>query len=331
MQYKFHRSIVGGTFDHFHAGHQKLLRTAFTQSEKVIIGIATSALYQHKLFSGSIEDFKIREQSLIHFLEKNHVTSRAEIVPIHDFYGTSLTDKSLEAIFVTDSNRANVEKINEGRKNRGFTPIQIVVVSYAVGNDDVIIASERIRQGISDRDGNAFLPLFDKQNHFVLPEDARDAFRHPIGKVATDMQDVIDNYGRKTLFLAIGDVVATSLLQLGRQADVSVIDGKTRRQAFIPVGIFSSETERHAANNKAGTIERKAVKVVHTAIQAYLHTQRKQLITVAGEEDLLAIPAILLAPLRAIVLYGQFGKGIVVGEVTEETKKTAYDLLRKFQ
>lgn len=330
MHYPFHRSIVGGTFDHFHVGHQTLLKTAFAQSEKVIIGIATSQLYQHKLFAGSIEDFKIREQSLIHFLEENDLTSRAEIVPIHDFYGTSLTDKSLEAIFITESNRANVEKMNSEREKRGFTPLKIIAVSYARGNDDEIIASGRIRQGISDRKGNAFLQLFTQQETFVLPETQRDAFRHPIGKISRDIEDVIVSYGQKNMLIAIGDVVSTSLLQHGRQADVSIIDGKTRRQAFVPTASFSSETERSAAISKAGTIEQQAVKIVHAAIQQYLQTQRKQLITITGEEDLLAIPAILLSPLHTVVLYGQFGKGIVVGEVTEETKKIADELFKKF-
>jgi len=42
---------------------------------------------------------------------------------------------------------------------------------------------------------------------------------------------------------------------------------------------------------------------------------------VTGEEDLLALPAIVLAPLGSVVLYGQYDKGVVINEVTEELKK----------
>ena len=43
-------------------------------------------------------------------------------------------------------------------------------------------------------------------------------------------------------------------------------------------------------------------------------------LVVDGEEDLLALPSILFAPLNAYVLYGQPNEGIVVVSVTESLK-----------
>ena len=54
------------------------------------------------------------------------------------------------------------------------------------------------------------------------------------------------------------------------------------------------------------------------------------MIKVKGEEDLLALPAILLAPLHSIMLYGQMDMGIVMVEVTEEKKKEVMEILKKF-
>jgi uncharacterized protein (UPF0218 family) len=57
----------------------------------------------------------------------------------------------------------------------------------------------------------------------------------------------------------------------------------------------------------------------------------KQTIVVAGEEDLLALPAILLAPLGAIVLYGQWDRGAILVKVNEEKKKEVLGIVEKFR
>jgi len=49
-----------------------------------------------------------------------------------------------------------------------------------------------------------------------------------------------------------------------------------------------------------------------------------------GEEDLLTLPAILLAPLSSLVLYGQWDRGAVMVEVTEEMKNQVKKLLERF-
>jgi len=51
---------------------------------------------------------------------------------------------------------------------------------------------------------------------------------------------------------------------------------------------------------------------------------------IKGEEDLLTLPAILLAPLGAIVIYGQKDVGAVVVEVTEEIKQKISNIINQF-
>ncbi|MGH7204079.1 MAG: pantetheine-phosphate adenylyltransferase [Candidatus Levyibacteriota bacterium] len=331
MVYKFKRAIVGGTFDRFHVGHQKLLAQAFTDAEHVIVGIASNALFQHKVYANFIEDYREREATISQFLNNHHFSNQAEIVPINDFYGTSLTDKDIEAIFITESNRANVEKINEERNKRGFPPLSLVTVDYVVGEDGEVITSQRIRSGLIDRKGNNYLKVFQQQEVFILPQDERESLRIPIGKVFTDIQDVITFSHKKSMVIAVGDVVATSLARNNFQAAVNVIDGKTRRNEPVKEEMLSQSAKRWEASNKAGTITREAVNSLYAAIEAFSKTNEKQLLIISGEEDLLAIPAILLSPLHAVVLYGLFGKGIVTVEVSEQKKHDIYDLFRKFQ
>jgi pantetheine-phosphate adenylyltransferase len=332
MQYKFKRSIVGGTFDRFHLGHGKLLQSACEQSEYVIIGIATDELFKGKSYADIIEDFTTRKNSVSDFLSQQGLENRYEIVPIHDFYGTSLEDQNLDAIFITESNEENVMKMNKAREEKGFKPLEISIVPYVMGNDDEIISSERIRKGEIDRQGNSYIKLFASQETFVLPEDKREEFRAPIGPLETEMRNVIASLDSKTLLIAVGDIVAQTLSELGRTADISVIDGKTRREVLMQdLEVSFSEARRKTASNPAGTITQKAAISLHDAIADYETTHQRQLIVISGEEDLLAIPSILFSPLHAVVVYGQFDQGIVVVKASEQNKKRVYDLFRKFQ
>ncbi|OFZ40262.1 MAG: hypothetical protein A2070_06905 [Bdellovibrionales bacterium GWC1_52_8] len=52
---------------------------------------------------------------------------------------------------------------------------------------------------------------------------------------------------------------------------------------------------------------------------------------IEGEEDLLALPAILFAPLGALVIYGHWQLGVVGVEVTEKTKDRAKSILNRFK
>jgi len=52
-------------------------------------------------------------------------------------------------------------------------------------------------------------------------------------------------------------------------------------------------------------------------------------IFVRGEEDLAAVPAMLMAPEGSAVLYGQPDQGVVLVQITESKKEEIRDLLTK--
>ena len=135
MKYKYKKSILGGTFDRFHKGHKRLIDTAFENSERVTIGIATTALFKHKNFTQAIEDYQTRKHNVETYLKSQNFLDRAEIIPISDIYGNSLTDSGIDAIFATAENLKNIEEINLERVKVGFNPLSIVIVEYVCGND----------------------------------------------------------------------------------------------------------------------------------------------------------------------------------------------------
>ena len=326
MRLNYTLGIAGGTFDHFHSGHARLLDEAFNQSEKVIIGVSLPQVYTHKVLANSIESFAAREDSVKQYLTQKNYIQRSKIVPLKDMYGNTLQEKTAEAIFITTENVPNVQCINAKRTEIGFPPLQVVQVPYVTGEDGSVITSARIRAGEIDRNGHAYFSVFKNKIQLTLPALLREHMRQPIGNVVkniSELQNVLEN---SRIIITAGDIISHSLRDAGQNPDIAIIDFKSRRH------ILSHEQQNNEANisNPAGTIRIEAVEAYRKILRKFLQTGKKQTLIIDGEEDLLALPAILLAPLESVVLYGQYDLGIIVNKVTEELKQKVEVLLKKF-
>lgn len=127
MMYQYHHAVVAGTFDRIHKGHRKLLAAAFHGSQHVTVGVTTEELYANKVASGQIQDYKTREAELNRFLTEKNFITRASIIPIYDFYGNSLDDRSIDSIYVTENTLANAQKINDERKKKIWIPLLLLL------------------------------------------------------------------------------------------------------------------------------------------------------------------------------------------------------------
>ena len=161
------------------------------------------------------------------------------------------------------------------------------------------------------------------------------------------------------MVIAVGDIITMALERNGFIPDVKIIDFRSRRQqltdpaaALLPAsardlraveGPSARATRQFKYINNPGTINTETVYILQSAIKKYFQTGQKpsfvplsgtskgkQTIVIDGEEDLLALPAILLAPRESVVLYGQMGLGVIIIEVTEQKKEKIKKLLEKF-
>ena len=105
---KFRKVAVGGTFDELHKGHRRLLVKAFEVGEKVLIGLCTDEFVKKLGKPHATATYETRLQELQVFLEKSNLTSQAEITPLNDPYGKTLTDKCIEAIVVSNMKTCSV-------------------------------------------------------------------------------------------------------------------------------------------------------------------------------------------------------------------------------
>ena len=163
-----------------------------------------------------------------------------------------------------------------------------------------------------------------------LPDDLRAAFKEPMGPVYTDPAALLADAGDP--LVAVGDVVTYHLRAAGRSPDVAVVDGLTEREAVgdeIATALDAleadDETRRVAVANPAATLTEDLLVAVRDAVAA----EERTLVVVEGEEDLATLPAVVAAPEGASVVYGQPGQGMVLVEVTVETRASCRDLLER--
>jgi len=121
--------------------------------------------------------------------------------------------------------------------------------------------------------------------------------------------------------IAVGDAVSESLMKNGVFPDVFIIDNRVMRKEIIPIE-FGAERIFYA-KNPAGTISKEAWEKIKNALNSDLQTK----IIIDGEEDLLALPAVLFAPENSFVVYGQPREGMVVIKVTEEKRKEVESII----
>jgi pantetheine-phosphate adenylyltransferase len=154
MEKKFETVAVGGTFDLFHGGHRALLMKAFEVGNHVLIGLCSDDFVKKMRKPHGIASYAKRLKELKNLLKKVGVLERAEIMPLDDAYGITLSDKRIDAIVVSEETEPRAHKINEKRKSMGMPPLSIVTVSMILSEDHYPISSTRIWFEEIDREGH---------------------------------------------------------------------------------------------------------------------------------------------------------------------------------
>jgi pantetheine-phosphate adenylyltransferase len=151
---QYSKVAVGGTFDQLHRGHRALLGRAFEVGEKVVIGLTSDSFVAEMDKPHKTATFDERRRELEAFLAEQGFIDRAEIVPLKDPVGLTITCKGLEAIVVSHETSKTAEAINKKRQSIGFAPLQIVRVDMVQAENDKPISTTRIRHGEIDRNGH---------------------------------------------------------------------------------------------------------------------------------------------------------------------------------
>ena len=154
MKKKFETVAAGGTFDEFHKGHRALLKKAFEVGNHVLIGLCSDDFVKKLRKPYKILPYEKRLEELKNFLRKRGVLERAEIVPLNDPYGVTVSRNHIDAIVVSKETEPRAHEINEKRRSKGMPPLKIVVIDMILAEDYFPISSTRIWLGEIDREGH---------------------------------------------------------------------------------------------------------------------------------------------------------------------------------
>ncbi|SFM62485.1 GTP-dependent dephospho-CoA kinase family protein [Methanolobus profundi] len=167
--------------------------------------------------------------------------------------------------------------------------------------------------------------------HLALPDTLRPRFREIFGRLYRGKGDdtivkLSRDLGSPTKLISVGDVTTFHLLNLGIIPDILVVDDRTKRGPAsdrVVVGTKHKGFTEISIDNPAGVITEDLIDAVGSALKTDEHVR----IFVRGEEDLAAVPAILMAPEGSAVLYGQPDEGVVLVKITLDKKEQMKDLL----
>jgi len=151
---EFKKVAVGGTFDQLHRGHRALLGRAFEVGDRVVIGLTSDAFVAKMGKPHKTASFADRRRELEAYLAKLCLSSTAEIVPLDDAFGLTISGKGLEALIVSEETEKIGDAINQKRLSSGHKPLKIVVVAMVEAENDTPISTTRIRRGEIDRNGH---------------------------------------------------------------------------------------------------------------------------------------------------------------------------------
>ena len=135
---------MGGTFDKMHLGHESLLKTAFSLSDEIIIGLTSDIRAKINRSEEYINPYSERFESLNDFVSSNF-KGHYSIVELNDNWGPGVFDESLNAIIVSEETEKVAIELNVNRKLKGLKELEIEVIPLVLANDGRRISSTRIR------------------------------------------------------------------------------------------------------------------------------------------------------------------------------------------
>ena len=159
-----------------------------------------------------------------------------------------------------------------------------------------------------------------------LPENLREDFKKPLGKLIIDSQankeNILKEIPPNSFLITVGDVTSEKIMNFGLMPSLQIVDGKTKRGQYdIPE--TSQPVISVKCDNPPGEINLECVDIIRECLTSTSPLR----LEVNGEEDLLVIPVCIYAPEGAVVMYGQPNEGLVVVHINSEIRNKTKSLM----
>lgn len=162
---------------------------------------------------------------------------------------------------------------------------------------------------------------------YSLPATLRTRLGKPLGRVFSQNEaggvEFRNIAAVAPMVVTVGDRVTDTLQSVGRTPEVQIVDGVERRQKReYPKAPYARLIK---VKNPAGSVTVDAIRGVRAAFMG----QKPARVQVDGEEDLMAMLAIAMAPISAMVYYGQPEVGVVAVKANAVSKARNRAVLAK--
>lgn len=306
---------LGGTFDHFHAGHRLFLQFAGRYGKHLHVGITHPKLTQGKSFAETIEPFAVRKLSVETFCRQQKISAATS--QLTDIYGPTLEKSKIEALIVTAETLPGARAINDLRHKLGLSELPIQMCPFFLDENNQPLHADSIRAGKVSREGIVYANIFAQD--FIFNQTQREYFSHEQGQKVE-----APHSGNQHLVCVVGDSSLERFIKNNWSYHLGIFDRKRQRQV-IDSPIIDQLTSHNTVENPAGQITVQLIK----ALRSYLQQPTSPFhLTVNGEEDLATVALMLLLPLGSFIYYGQPGNGLIEVLVTEKLKNQVYQVLK---
>jgi pantetheine-phosphate adenylyltransferase len=196
---------VGGTFQFLHRGHRKLLESAFSIGDHILIGLTSNE------FASRSRRYKVRPYDERKMDIENYVKNFGksfEIRRIDDHYGPTI-EEDFDLIVVSHETYVYAMEINAIRLKKGMKPLKIHNIGRVLADDLIPISSSRIMDGRIDGEGRRLstVRVNASTKNVQKLRAIENAFKKLMGKVIVEGIEyhgrIKQPYGHQTLLCAI--------------------------------------------------------------------------------------------------------------------------------
>jgi uncharacterized protein (UPF0218 family) len=163
-----------------------------------------------------------------------------------------------------------------------------------------------------------------------LPDSLRSELKDPLGPIFTDSEALLRDASEP--IVSVGDVVTYHLIEAGHTPAVALVDERTERKSVRDdiadtIASYDGFDRTVTVSNPPATLGEQLLSALSTALAEAPATST--LIEVDGEEDLAALPAVMMTSLGTSLVYGQPGEGMVLATVDESLQADVRDILSR--
>ena len=160
--------------------------------------------------------------------------------------------------------------------------------------------------------------------YLILPSHLRGKLKEPFGEIKKS----VDELDLKGLIVSVGDRTTKELLKRGIKPKICIYDGLIERQSVgISDHIEKYDAKKIQLENPPGRLNLEAFVLIEKLLESKTNTK----IEVSGEEDLLTLAVIDVAPEGLTVVYGQPQEGIIAVKIDKKTKQKIKYIIEEMQ